>query len=72
MNLDKKLRIELADLKEKHGPDRKFKKTDACYGDFNEYKKVQKEKKLLEEEMKAKVMTIKKNALAQLQSGKNE
>ena len=40
MNLDKKLRIELADLKEKHGPDRKFKKTDACYGDFNEYKKV--------------------------------
>ena len=64
LNLGNKLRNELALLKKLHGPDRKIKKTDACFADFKEYQKVEKEKKAFEAEMKTELETIKKNAIA--------
>ena len=39
-------------------------KTDACFADYKEYQKVEKEKKKIESEMKAEIEAIKKTASA--------
>ena len=57
------LKSEQANLKKIHGPDRKIRKTDACYNDYMEFQRVDKEKKQLQSDMKAEVESIKKNAL---------
>ena len=37
LSIGNKLRNELAKLKKLHGPDRKIKKSDACFADYKEY-----------------------------------